>query len=89
MVYLGFSKNYLNVLSHLSIFMPLIFEIQLINGALFLKTNFFSPNALLFIVLVTLALFTVLLGASKSAAVNIFLATNISFHNNIRITKIT
>ena len=49
--------------SALSIFMQLIFEMQLINGALFLKTNFFSPNALLFVVLVSVALFTVLSGA--------------------------
>ena len=57
----------------LSIFILLIFEMQLINGVLFLKTNFFSPNVLLFIVLVTFALFTVLLGASKSSAVSVFL----------------
>ena len=48
--------------SALSIFMQLIFEMQLINGA-FLKTNFFSPNALSFAVLVAVALFTVLSGA--------------------------
>ena len=58
--------------SALSIFMPLIFEIQLINGALFLKTNFFSPNALLFALLVAFTLASVLLGASISSAVNIF-----------------
>ena len=45
---------------------------QLINGELFLKTKDFSPNALFFALLVAVALFTVLLGASKSAAVNIF-----------------
>ena len=48
---------------------------QLINGALFLKTNFFSPNALSFAVLVAFALASVLLGASKSSAINILLAT--------------
>ena len=64
--------------SALSIFMPLIFVIQLINGTLFLKTNFFSPNALLFAVLVEVALAAVLLGASKSSAVNAFLSTVIS-----------
>ena len=47
--------------SALSIFTPLIFEIQLINGALFLKTNFFSPNASSFAVLVAAALAAVLL----------------------------
>ena len=52
--------------------MPLIFDIQLINGALFLKTNFFLPIALLFAVLVAFALAAVLLGASKSLAVNVF-----------------
>ena len=45
---------------------------QLINSALFIKTNFFSPIALLFAVLVAVALATVLLGASKSSAVNVF-----------------
>ena len=58
--------------SALSICTPLIFKIQLINGALFLKTNFFSPNALLFAVLVAVALAAVLLGASKSSTVNVF-----------------
>ena len=48
---------------------------QLINGALFLKTNFFSPKALLFALLVLIALRFVLFGPSKSAAVNIFLTT--------------
>ena len=56
----------------LSIFTTLIFETQLINGALFLKTNFFSPNSLSFAVLVAVALAAVLLGASISSAVNIF-----------------
>ena len=51
---------------------------QLINGALFLKTNFFSLNALLCAVLAAVALAAVLLDASKSAAVNNFLATIIS-----------
>ena len=46
--------------------MPLIFVRQLINGALFLKANFFSPNALLFAVLVAVALAAVLLGASST-----------------------
>ena len=45
---------------------------QLINGTLSLKTNCFSPNALSFAVLVAVALSAVLLGASKSAAVNVF-----------------
>ena len=58
--------------SALSIFIPLIFEIQLINGALFLKTNFFSPNALLFVVLVAFTLATVLFGSSISSAVKVF-----------------
>ena len=58
--------------SALSIFTPLIFETQLINGALFLKTNFFSPNSLLFAVLVAATLAAVLLGASKTAAGNVF-----------------
>ena len=48
---------------------------QLINGALFLKTNFFSPNALSSAVLVAVALACVLLGASISSVVNIFLVT--------------
>ena len=47
-----------------------MFEIQPINGALFLKTNFFSPNALSFAALVAVALATVLLVASKSLALN-------------------
>ena len=51
--------------SALSIFIPLIFEIQFINGASFLKTNLFSPNTLLFAVLVAFALATVLFVASK------------------------
>ena len=46
---------------------------QLINGSLFLKTNFFSSNSLLFALLVAFALAAVLLGASKSSAVNVFL----------------
>ena len=58
--------------SALSIFMSLIFVMQLMNGALFLKTNFLSPNALLFAVLVTVALAAVLLGSSISSAVNVF-----------------
>ena len=48
---------------------------QLTNGALFSKTNFFSPKALLFALLVAAALFAVLLGASKSSAINSFLLT--------------
>ena len=47
----------------------------MINGALLLKTNFFSPNALSFAVLVAVALATVLLGASISSTVNVFVAT--------------
>ena len=61
--------------SALSIFIPLFYEIQLINDALFLKTNFFSPKSLLFVLLVAVALAPVLLGASKSLAVNVFLVT--------------
>ena len=45
---------------------------QLINSALFLKTNFVSPNALSFAVLVVVAVAAVLFGASKSLAVNFF-----------------
>ena len=45
---------------------------QLINGALFLKKHFFLLNALLFALLVALALSAVLLGASKSLALNVF-----------------
>ena len=52
--------------------MPLIFVIQLINCALFLKINFFSPNVSLFALLVAVALAAVLLGTSKSSAVNVF-----------------
>ena len=58
--------------SALSIFVSLIFVMQLMNGALFLKTNFLSPNALLFAGLVTVALAAVLLGSSISSAVNVF-----------------
>ena len=49
----------------------------MINGALYLKTNFFSPNALSFAVLVAVELAAVLLGTSKSLAVNAFLVTAI------------
>ena len=52
-----------------------MFEIQLINSALFLKTNFFSPNALSFAVLVAVALAAVLFGASISSAVNVYFVT--------------
>ena len=52
---------------------------QLVNGALFLKTNFFLPNALLFSVLVAFALAAVLLGSSILSTVNVFLLTVI-FH---------
>ena len=45
---------------------------QLINGALFLKANFFSPNVLSFAALLAVVLVAVLLGASKSLAVNVF-----------------
>ena len=76
--------------SALSIFTPLIFETQLINGALFLKTHFFSPNSLSFAVLVAATLAAVLLGASKTAAGNVFFSkTNISLYNNICIRTIT
>ena len=75
------SKLYIGITtsksSALSIFIPLIFEIQLINGALFLKINFFSPNSLLFSLLVAVIIAAVLLGASKSSAVNAFLVTGI------------
>ena len=53
----------------------MIFEIELINGALFLKTNFLSPNSLLFALLVAVALSVLLLRASISSAVNVFLVT--------------
>ena len=49
-----------------------MFEIQLINGALFLKTKFFSPKELSFALLVAVALAAVLLGVSMSSAVNVF-----------------
>ena len=75
------SKLYIGITasksSALSIFIPLIFEIQLINGALFLKIKFFSPNSLLFSLLVAVIIAAVLLGASKSSAVNVFLVTGI------------
>ena len=58
--------------SALSIFASLNSNVQLINGELFLKTKIFSPNALSFTVLVAFALSAVLLGASKSSAVNNF-----------------
>ena len=48
---------------------------ELINSALFLKTNIFSPNALLFSVLVAFVLAAVLLGSSISLMVNLFLLT--------------
>ena len=48
---------------------------QLINGALFLKSTFFHQLFLLFALLVGVALAAVLLGASKLSAVNIFLVT--------------
>ena len=48
---------------------------QLINGALFLKANFFLPNSLLFALLIAVAIVSVLLGSSKSLAVNVFLST--------------
>ena len=44
----------------------------MINGALFLKTNFLLPKALSFAVLVALTLAAVLLGASMSSAVNVY-----------------
>ena len=49
----------------------------MINGALFLKTNFLLPKALLFAVLVALTLSAVLLGASISSALNVVLVTTI------------
>ena len=52
---------------------------QLINGALFLKTNLFSLKALLFALLVSVALAAVLLGASKSLAVNAFFLLTVIF----------
>ena len=45
---------------------------QLINGALFLKTNFFLSNKLLFALLVAVAIASVLLRFTKSLAVNFF-----------------
>ena len=75
--------------SALSVFIPLIFEIQIINGALFLKI-FFSPNVLSFAALVAFIIAAVLLGASKSLAVNVFfINNNISFYDNIGIRIIT
>ena len=62
----------------LSVFTALIFETKLINGALFalfLKTNFFSPNSLSFALLVAVTLAAVLLGGSISLVVNVFLVT--------------
>ena len=58
------------------------------NGALFLKTNFFSPNAkLLFASLVAVTIAAVLLGASKSLAVNtIFFCSSTINNNAMRIT---
>ena len=47
----------------------------MINGALFLKTNFFSPKPLLFAVLVAVALAAVLVGVSMSSAVIVYLVT--------------
>ena len=47
------------------------------NGALFLKTICFSLKTLLFALLVAVALAAVLLGSSKSSAVNVFLITAI------------
>ena len=65
------SKLYIGITtcksSALSIFMPLIFVIQLINFF-----NFFSLNVSLFALLVAVALAAVLLGTSKSSAVNVF-----------------
>ena len=58
--------------SALSIFTPLMLEMKLINGALFLKTNFFPPNALSFAVLVAVALAAAVFGSQKSSAVNVF-----------------
>ena len=75
--------------SALSVFIPLIFEIQIINGALFLK-KIFSPNVLSFAALVAFIIAAVLLGASKSLAVNVFfINNNISFYDNIGIRIIT
>ena len=49
---------------------------QLMNGALFFHF-FFSLKTLLFALLVAVALAAVLLGSSKSSAVNVFLITAI------------
>ena len=68
--------------------MPLIFVIQLKNGALFLQTNFFLPNALSFATLLAVALAAGWLGASESLAVNIFLLTVIfSFTTTCALLK--
>ena len=88
------SKLYIGITtsnsSALSVFTPLIFEMQLINGAFFLETNFFSPSALSFAALVAVALAALLLGASKSSAGNgFFISSNSSFYNNICIRIIT
>ena len=52
---------------------------QLISGALFLKSDFFPPKEFLLALLVAVALASVLLGLLKSSAVNVFLLTVI-FH---------
>ena len=59
----------------------------MINEALFLKTNFFSPNALSFAVLVAVGLAAVLLGDSKSSAVNAFLSTVIIHFTTIHASE--
>ena len=59
----------------MSIDTQLVFKMQPINDTLLLKTNFFSPNTLSFAVLVVVALAPVLLDASKSLIVYVFLAT--------------
>ena len=55
---------------------------QLINGALFLKTIFLLSKALLFAVLVALTLPAVLLGASMSSVVNFFFYASLKSHKS-------
>ena len=64
--------------SALAILSPLIFETQFINGVLLLKTNFFSPRALSFEVLVAVTLAAISFGSSISSAINASLSTVIS-----------
>ena len=66
-----------------------MFDKQLINGALLLKINFFSPDSLSFAALVAVTIAAVLLGASKSLAVNAFSSTIIFQHIIFQYTLTT